>query len=89
MWSKYGTVKLPESPVVVQRNSATCVGDDGLPVRAETCATIHGTINQVLTHVRVHMLRPAVTLLACSLARSLFRFSLHHTFTTLHRYAPR
>ena len=47
VWSKYGSVYLPEAQVAVQRGSVTCVADDGSQLRAETCVTIVGTINQI------------------------------------------
>jgi hypothetical protein len=55
VWSKYGHIWLPESPVEVVRGSATCEdrGVNGMdPLlggnqSAKTCASITGTINQV------------------------------------------
>lgn len=47
VWSRFGSVFLPESPVTVSRGSETCVGEDGAQRPASTCATVHGTINQV------------------------------------------
>ena len=47
VWSRFGSVFLPESPVTVDRGSATCVGEDGVQRPADTCGTMRGTINQV------------------------------------------